>query len=293
MKYIIGTANSSANCGGKVSLLNRGDRTNMNAYKPQNDSMKSNDAKYIYNLCRQQIHKAITPEDLLPMIKLLIPMETLKDKLLETVGALHGSSTVLQEVGSPQDVSIRTKSNPNDIGGIHKLQRLYLNSSSISEIFSHSILMNIIRFIPPQQFGNVSRVSSHFREIMVGNPVLYNDYEMTIDESLKQSLTETITVLIDHLTRSIRFKAPMHDKYGTADYIFRPHTMNTRGTCSYFQHICIGNHGFESKSSEELMFEDRCNGGDDPFAKRICEELESSESSICFNVPIDRFYCVL
>ena len=216
---------------------------------------------------------------------------------------LHDSSTVSHVAGSPQDVSIRTKSNPNDRGGIHRLKQLYLNSSSISEIFSDSILTNIIRFIPPKQFVDVSKLSSHFREIIVGNPVLYNDYKMMIGKALMEFPTETITVLIDHLTKSIRFKAQVHDKYGTADYIFRPHTINTRfygglylqTTSLHFQHICIGNDGFESKSSEELMFEDRSNaGGGDSLAKRICEqtEIHTDSQSLCFNVSIDRFYCV-
>ena len=143
----------------------------MTAYKAQNDSIKSNDAKYIHDLCRQQIQKATNPEDLLPMIKLLIPMDELKDKLLETVDALHNSA-------------FRPESNANDRGDVHKLKQLYLNSSSILEIFSNSILMNIMRFIPPQQFVDVSRVSSHFRKIMVENLALHNDYEMTMDEAL-------------------------------------------------------------------------------------------------------------
>ena len=187
----------------------------MTACKSQNDSIKSSDTNYIYNFCRQQIQKAVTLEDFLPMIKLLIPMHRLKDKLSETVDALHDSSTALQVAGSPQDESIRTKSNPNDRGGVHKLKQLYLNSSSISEIFSNSILMNIIRFIPPQQFDDVSRVSSHFRELMVENIMLHSDYEMTIDKSLngisicfKQPTDDMHNFMGSSKPSSIRFNVP-------------------------------------------------------------------------------------
>merc|ERR1712233_26364 len=48
-------------------------------------------------------------------------------------------------------------------------------------------------------------------------------------------------------------------RVGTQGYKFKPHTDgNSKSNKKfYYQHICVGNNAFQSKSSEELRFEDQ------------------------------------
>eukprot|EP01084_Bolivina_argentea_P071300 129658_1 len=144
--------------------------------------IKTNDNNYMYTYCKQKILEANKHEELLSMIKILIPMDTFKDKLIEIIDTLK-----------------EKKEN-------NTLKQLYLKSSSIAEIFPDHILVNIIKYLPSDQFCVIPLLSHNFHNIMIKYPILYSDYKVVIDEIPMYYNTQYIKLLLNHKKKSIYIK---------------------------------------------------------------------------------------
>ena len=178
----------------------------MSTFKPITAPIKSNDVNYMYNYCRSRIQNASNPDELLPIIKYLIPMNSLKHKLLEILDSLHENSESIHSPTKQFKHSNGTTPKPSSPDNAAILKRLYLNSSSLAEIFPDHILVKIIRFIPSQQFGILPVLSCDFRSIMTKYAVLYHDYKVVIDEIPTNFSAQRIRLLINHSKRSIYIK---------------------------------------------------------------------------------------
>ena len=188
---------------------------NTMTYKPSGP-IKSNDMNYMYNHCKKTIENAVSAQELLPIIKILIPLDKLKNKLNEIIDDLYQSlpTNPNQPYSPPQSPPISpplplqsasNKKNKKRKSNHHKkmndnpakqLKKLYLRSSSIAEIFPDHILVNIIKYLPSREFCSIMPLSTDFLNIMTKYPVLYHQYKVVIDEIPMHCMLNNLQSLI-------------------------------------------------------------------------------------------------
>ena len=195
----------------------------MDSYKPLTGPIKSNDINYMYNYCKRRIQTAENHQQLLPIIKTLIPMDKLQNKLIEIIDELYQNLTTTTSNGDNQqskpqsNVESTSNNNHNDENKSSALDqsqnqlsltRLYLNSSSIAEIFPDQILVSIIQYIDPKDkcYNLLPALSKDFLHIMTKYPILYHHYKLVIDEIPMHYNTQCIKLHINHAKKSIYIK---------------------------------------------------------------------------------------
>eukprot|EP01083_Nonionella_stella_P005524 15961_1 len=162
-----------------------------------NGPIKSNDMQYMYNYCKKMISNANNPSELLSIINILIPLEKLKTKLIEIIDNLY--------LNRPQ-LSPGINKSLTSLSPFNQLKKLYLNSSSVTEIFPDHVLVNIIQYLPSEQFSRLPVLSSDFHNIMIKYPILYQQYKVVIDEIPMHCTAQRIKLLINHSKKSIYIK---------------------------------------------------------------------------------------
>lgn len=194
----------------------------MDSYKPLTGPIKSNDINYMYNYCKKRIQTAVNHQQLLPIIKTLIPLDKLQNKLIEIIDELYQNLTTTTTLnGGPKQSkaqsNVESTSNNNNKDKNNSstvdqnqlsLTRLYLNSSSIAEIFPDQILVSIIQYIDPKDkcYNLLPALSKDFLHIMTKYPILYHHYKLVIDEIPMHYNTQCIKLHINHAKKSIYIK---------------------------------------------------------------------------------------
>eukprot|EP01084_Bolivina_argentea_P118577 210361_1 len=170
-------------------------------------SSKIFDQDYIYNYLNQQINGAKTYYDLHNLIHHLLPINELKKILSNQLLKLrnipkYNSKNKLKPMQTETNASSNEKHENNRDRSL--LAQLYLQAASLEEIFSDDVLVNIIKFLPSNNYPRIPCISSNFRKIMKKYPSIYRQYtiNITLDKLLLHN-EGILWIIINHNLRNI------------------------------------------------------------------------------------------
>ena len=176
-------------------------------------SSKIFDEEYIYKYLDTQINDAKTYWDLHNLIHNLLPINELKKILSNQLTKLRDQRKQKQQTNAnKQNKKNNNNSNDNHSNDNHnndeytsRLQKLYLQSASLEEIFSDDILVNIIRYLPSSNYPRIPCISRNFRVIMKKYSTIYQQYTVNIAlDSLLLNNDGVLWIVINHNNKSIR-----------------------------------------------------------------------------------------
>ncbi len=124
--------------------------------------------EYIYRHLQNLIDSSLNAEDLIPMVKTLLPLSFLKESLHKALDKVH---THKQSPRTSYDVlSIEEMNNPTPC------RLSYLSSSSLEEILPDAITMEIVSFIRcPQVLEEFPLLSKAWRAMFKTSTTVYSD----------------------------------------------------------------------------------------------------------------------